>query len=161
MQTNIRRIGNYGDVVIRSFCVFRKLMRKRFLHAQYGEKMPFQGKIPFEVPSGAFFLIHTKEFVEAGMMSEKTFLYNEEEILACRLKPTGRHFVLDADYVVEHYQGKSTGSHHEGAMSAFSLKCMQESTAVYLREFLKCGELRVHLVTGLIRLDNWLFRIRK
>lgn len=152
MQTQIRKVGNYADVLIRNSILLRKILKDRFFASQYGELKPFVGIIEYEVPSGAFFIVNTKTFLEVGMFDEDTFLYGEEEILGFKIKQLGKCFILDCGYSVNHFQGLSTGAHN-GVQSRFSCKCLKDSNAVYLKKYLHCGKLKLAIVLFAIEFD--------
>ena len=137
-QINIRRVMNYSDILINSSWILKRVFKKRHNVLIYKNEMPFRKKIEFEVPSGAFFIIDAEFFKKIGLFDEKTFLYVEEMILGYKVKEQGKVFVLDPQYTVKHYQGKSTGSHRR-TLSVFSEKCMVTSTCIYLQDYLHVG----------------------
>lgn len=159
-QTNIRRVGTFTDVLIRNFVVFRKIFKKRMEHYMYYENIPYVQKQLYEVPSGAFFLIDAATFQSVDLFDERTFLYNEEEILGHKIRTLGKYFILNPCLIVDHFQGKSTGSHN-GTMSEFSIKCLKDSNEVYMRYYLKCSKFQILLVKLLITLDYKIQKLKK
>ena len=142
MQVNIRKVMDYGDVLVNDSWILKRIFRKKMNELLYKDLQPYKTKVRFEVPSGACFLIESNTFEKVGLFDEKTFLYGEEIILGYKIKEIGKCFVLNPKYTVEHYQGKSTGSHVK-TMSDFSLKCMIESYCVYLRDYLKVSKIKI------------------
>lgn len=157
-QVNIRRVRNYSDILVSSSIILKSIFRRKFERTIYGEKMPYNNCVRYEVPSGAFFIIEAKCFKDVGGFDERTFLYNEEEILGYKLKKRNQFFVLNPNYIVRHMQGISTGA-HGGIINRFSMKCERDSLNIYMREYLRCGWIKVIGVNLLTYVDPFFQKI--
>ena len=99
--------------------------------------------------SGAFFLIRSAIFKEAGYFDEKTFLFYEEDILGYTLKRLGyKEAVLNTCSFI-HFEGVSAGKN----INYIKKYCaMQKSRLYFHRKYLKTGLLKMTLLyaaTGL------------
>lgn len=143
-QINIRRIMTYSDILVNSSWILKRIFLKKMRAIIYADQMPYDDNIFFEVPSGAFFVIKKESFCDVDRFDSRTFLYCEELLLGYKLKMINKNFVLVPRFYVNHYQGKTTGSHHK-IMSQFSYKCTVDSTLIYLESYLCVGKLRKFL----------------
>lgn len=159
-QVQIRRVRSYPDVLIQNSGRFQKYFQKRNARFIYEEEMPYKGLIPYEVPSGAFFIIKTDTFLKVGMFDPQTFLYGEEEMLGFKIKAMGKHFLLDCNSIALHYQGKSTGAHN-GKVTTFSRKCLIDSERIYIRDYLHKNRLLQGVVIGMMRANDCKKSVKK
>lgn len=142
-QICIRRHMTYLDILISDSWILKKIFRKEFCKLTYSNEIPYKKFLEFDIPSGAFFIIDSKFFNQLGLFDDETFLYSEEVILGHKVWEKNKKFMLNPNYQVNHYQGKSTGSHVE-IISKFSMKCTVESNSIYLRKYLKESKAKIH-----------------
>lgn len=154
-QINIRKVPTYYDCIIESSVCLKRIFKKKYERTIYKKQMPYTKKILYEVPSGAFFIIETDIFEKIGYFSEKTFLYQEENILGSRVKNIGKSFIFNPTHMVEHYQGNSTGSHRK-SVSEFSFKCNVDSMLVYAEECLGVSKFKRMLLKMIMVSDYYL-----
>lgn len=153
-QINIRRTWTYSDCLMNAFWLFKRIFKQKFDKTIYKSEMPYVKKMAFEVPCGAFFLIKTNVFNSVDLFDEMTFLYCEEPILGKKLKDKGFQFILVPEFCVNHYQGKSTGSHKK-LITKFSLDCEIESTKIYLKNYLGVGKFKISIVNLLMLMSYY------
>ena len=134
-QINIRTVFSYRDFLISNFWLTRRTHKNTFEAMTYVKERPYKEHLRYEVPYGAFFVIRTDIFKEIGLFDPDTFLYAEEFILGYKVKQLNKTFMLFPEYIVDHYQGKASGSH--GGMSIRTLKNTMDAVSVYMRKYLK------------------------
>ena len=77
-------------------------------------------------------------------------MYGEENIIGFKLKNIQKQFILIPKLSIDHYQGKSTGSHMK-EITKFSQKCEFNSTKYYLTHYLKINKFKI----GILYLSMW------
>lgn len=117
MQENIRRAVGTLDTIVYTSSVWKRIFSKRFRNITYYEQRPYIEHQYFDVPSGAFFVVDTKEFEKIGYFDKDTFLYFEEFFIGYRFKEKGKKFLFCPEWEVDHFQGKSTNSRAGNLMS--------------------------------------------
>lgn len=157
-QVNIRRVPSYKDCVIESSMFLKRIFKNSYEKTVYKDEMPYNKKIKFEVPSGAFFIIKKEVFEKVDYFSPRTFLYQEENILGSRVKKIDKTFLFDPTVSVEHYQGSSTGSYRKH-ISKFSFLCNVDSMMIYIDECLKVPRFLKILLKLLMYVDFYLKNI--
>ncbi|MCK8475396.1 glycosyltransferase family protein [Lactiplantibacillus plantarum] len=134
---SIRRIPDKFDMLIQVFFPLRILWRDRYKKLWFEDLMPFNSDVTYYIPSGSFFVIDTKEFVDnIKMFDKRTFLYEEEVILGYKIRLQNKAMLLDHSIVMNHSQGESTGAKNN-SMNWFMFKHMLHSKNIYARDFLK------------------------
>ena len=108
-QVTVRRLPSLWDLVVCESVLLRPVFRATFDKYTMADSKPHRGLVPFEVPSGAFFVIEHAAFREVSGFYDGTFLYGEELFLAAELRSRGWRFVFDPGVRVVHFQGSSTG----------------------------------------------------
>lgn len=81
--------------------------------------------------SGCCFMLSYNCLNEIGKLDENTFLYEEENILGCRLEASNMEVILLPCVQVVHKHGQSTKS-----VKAFAYTCLVESETYYCRKYL-------------------------
>ena len=99
----------------------------------------------FEVPSGAFFIMRTEDFLNVGLFDERTFLYYEEYILGYKLKKLGKTFRLIPNEWIEHEGGKSIGSNYSRP-KWYMIKYDMQAQDIYMKYYLKCSYFKILLI---------------
>lgn len=101
--------------------------------------------------SGCCFLFRSECVKEIGCFDENTFLYEEENIISCKMECKGYDTYIIPAYTVIHHHGYSTNANRPAAYAAFV-----ESEIYYCRKYLKApGILLIWL--SLIRILNYVF----
>ncbi len=155
-QINIRKCFTYRDFIISNLWILRRICKEEFAKLTYSNERPYCDNVQFEVPSGAFFIINTDIFEEVGLFDPDTFLYAEEMILGYKIKQLQKKFILFPEYIVNHYQGKSSGSH--GTVSIKTLQRTMDSVGIYMNKYLKVKSLGVftyRLICYVNRYTEW------
>lgn len=153
-QVNIRRVPSYTDCLVESSMLLKRIFRNKYERTVYKKEMPYKNKIRFEVPSGAFFLIRSKDFEQVGGFSPNTFLYQEENILGYKLKHLNKKFLLDPSVRVDHLQGGSTGSYRKH-ITEFSYQCNVDSMMVYMDECLKISAVSKRILKAVMTVNYY------
>lgn len=154
-QHQVRKLHTFIDEFLVQSCLMKKIFKKRMGKLRYTSFIPYKNKIYFEVPSGCFFLMKTEAFQKVGYFDERTFLYQEEFILAHKIKENGGTFVLVPDVTVEHYHGKSTGNRNKG-MTKKGHTALVDSVALYLKEYVKVPVVFITLLKIMMKLEYWI-----
>ncbi len=97
-------IPNKRKLLESSFAFYKMQNTKRKL------KVLEDGVAPVDVVPGSFFLVKSDVFKEIGMFDENTFLYNEENILAIKLKRAGYKEALLITEFYYHIHEKSNST---------------------------------------------------
>lgn len=105
----------------------------RFLNYPQGY---FKGKkaVYVDVVHGSMLMVDTAAFMECGGYDEKIFLYQEEAVLAWRMKTSGYRTVLLLTDRYIHHHGTSVGKSLKGQLKRQSLR--HESLIYYLKNYL-------------------------
>ena len=82
---------------------------------------------------GSFFVMRTKDFIDAGMFDPNTFLYAEEPIMAEKLKRIGKQMYFENSVEVLHYEG---GTIVEKYGNKQSRRMVMESNCYYYKEYM-------------------------
>lgn len=119
----------------------------------------FQGKKAAyaDVLHGSLLMVDARKFLEAGGYDEGVFLYQEEEILARRLKRKGWRSALLLCQTYRHEHSASISKSVDSAMARQRLR--HESALYYYRNYLNIGpgrELAARLFFGAILAEIWL-----
>lgn len=95
------------------------------------------------VVEGSFFAIKRTVFEKVKGFDERTFLYLEENILACKLREYGYKEVITSKYSYQHEHSKSIRKQYKAKSKAFVL--FKDSFAVFLKYYLKANDLEEKL----------------
>ena len=105
---------------------------------------------PLEVFSvhGSFYLM-TRECAEyLYPLDERTFLYEEEPIIGCKLEKSKFKAVLCPFTHVNHLAGVSTKG-----MSPFAFRCMTDSEQIYSRNYIGCTKFQANILFWIRRFE--------
>jgi len=114
-QAQVRNVPTYADLLICESIVLRFIFTSAFRRYTLSDKMPYSEVTPFEVPSGAFFVISAAAFLSIDGFDEAMFLYGEEYVIGKKVHDLGKRFVLNPNLRVRHDQGASTGFEYQSA----------------------------------------------
>ncbi len=109
-----------------------KFLSKRFVNDFYytgNDKEP----IKVYMVSGCCFMVSKECIRKIGYFDENTFLYEEENIMGCKMEREDFASYILPNITVLHLHGQSTEK-----MKAFSFVCMIESEIYYCRQYLRC-----------------------
>ncbi len=99
--------------------------------------------------SGCCFMFRSECVKKIGCFDENTFLYEEENIISCKMEMKGYDTYIIPEYTVIHHHGYSTAANRPAAYAAFV-----ESEIYYCRKYLKSP--RIFLIwLSLIRILNY------
>ncbi|WP_461226633.1 glycosyltransferase [Lacticaseibacillus suihuaensis] len=137
-QISIRNTYRYSDILIESNALLKRVFKRRYDQQVFKNRIPYEKKIDFTVPSGAFFLIDRVFFESIGMFDERTFLYTEEIILGKKIEDKHKKLRFDPHMYVTHESGKTIGSNAKH-VSLFAFRESEKSLDVYLKYYLAVG----------------------
>lgn len=151
-QYVVKRCHSYWDEFLFQSSVLKHLLPSRIAYLYYAEHIPYQEPFYFEVPSGCFFMIRAAVLDKIGLFDERTFLYQEEQILGFKIKEQGMRFKFLPSMLVEHYHGKATGNRTKG-MSRLGHKALTDSVGIYLSAYVGAPRFAVWTLTTIMRTE--------
>ena len=118
--------------------ISRRLLKKQL---NYPEKY-FEGKkaVYVDAVHGSMLMVDGKKFLEAGGYDEGIFLYQEEAVLASRLKNRGYKSLLVLDQKYRHEHSVSIKKSFKGQMDRQKLR--NASVLYYMKHYLGIGPIR-------------------
>ena len=129
------------DCVLECFILLQKLFGKRNSYP----KAFYSGSIlKVDVVQGSFFMMKASAFKDVEGMDENTFLYYEENILACRLKDKGYEELLriDTEYVHRHSETIDKNI----SLTRTKFEYLQKSRKYYCQQYLKVSPMLMMLL---------------
>lgn len=139
-QVQIRKLSSEKNIFINSSPILKKIFYKTRNDYIYKSKMPFIEDIDSLVLSGAFLLISNEFMKKIKYFDKDTFLYGEEEIIGFQANKFGYNGFLNTNYIVDHYQGGSSG---KKKFSGFLFFCKYNSSMVYMKKYLKIDDKKI------------------
>lgn len=150
------RLPSYRDMIISTFLILSKIYHMITKKGQfYNEKKINSVDEVFNVGvlSGCFFAIRHKVFKDIGYFDERTFLYNEENILAYKLNEIGlKRGVLISEKII-HFQGVSINKNIKNWRT--KNKILLDSIKIYLNDYLKVSKIKLILFTILFNFGKY------
>jgi len=149
------KLSTYKIVLINTFMLMSKLFEKIFNISKHYDKKELNSKevVYVEVLSGCFFIIKDSVMQEINYFDERTFLYNEENILAYKIKERNYKQCVLCNEKIIHYQGvsvsKSLKSWHE------KNKIIENSYRIYLKNYLKVSKLQILIFLVLFNVGKY------
>ncbi|WP_027108665.1 glycosyltransferase [Lacticigenium naphthae] len=140
------RLPRYQHMIINTSLVLSKLHTIITSDSQFynrNELVDQSGSFDVEVLSGCFFAIKYKVMKNIDYFDERTFLYNEETILAHKIKEEGFKEVILVDEKIIHHQGLSIKKSINNWK--FKSKILEESQLIYLKKYLKISKSKIRL----------------
>ena len=149
------KLPTYSSILLDCFLLLSLFCRKVLnMGMRYQKPTVETDKIIFvDVLPGCFFVIKGEKMASVGYFDERTFLYSEESILAFKLKERGYRQVVLCDEPITHYGGVSVNKSIKSWRR--KSKILESSRKVYLRNYLKVSELKVHLFVLLFNLGKY------
>ena len=134
-QKNGWKIHGFWGELFAMGPICRRLLKKRL---NYPEKY-FEGKkaVYVDAVHGSMLMVDGKKFLEAGGYDEGIFLYQEETVLASRLKNRGYKSLLVLDQKYRHEHSVSIKKSFKGQMDRQKLR--HESVLYYMKHYLGIG----------------------
>jgi GT2 family glycosyltransferase len=163
-SVQIRQVPTIFDLIVAASIVLRYVFPRRFRSFLMVDRMPYNEPSYFLVPSGAFFIVRTKAFLEIGCFDEGTFLYAEELIIGEKLRRRGEWMILDPSELVQHFQAASTGLSKDLRPNMRMYAHRAKSELYFARAYLNAGWLQCLVLAGsfllgfLLRLSVWPIR---
>ena len=162
-DTNNRIVSNfawklptYKDMMVNTFLIASKIYHKFSDSGQFYNKETINAAsniLNVGVLSGCFFVIKHKVFKEIGYFDERTFLYNEENILAYKLNEIGfKQGVLISERII-HFQGLSINKNIKNWND--KNKILLDSINIYLNNYLKVSKFKLILFTILFNIGKY------
>ena len=152
-QQHLRRVPGYWDLVVCESVLLRFIFRLRYQRYTMMDQAPYNHVIPFEVPSGAFFVIRACDFLDLNGFDEMTFLYGEELILGHKLRARGQFFLLEPSVDVHHFQGASTRS-NRFFPNRLMCKYRLDSHLYYAENYLGTGIIKRWVLCAFMKLGE-------
>lgn len=162
-DTNNRIVSNfawklptYKDMMVNTLLIASKIYHKLTDSGQFYNKETINAAsniLNVGVLSGCFFVIKHKVFKEIGYFDERTFLYNEENILAYKLNEIGfKQGVLISERII-HFQGLSINKNIKNWND--KNKILLDSINIYLNNYLKVSKFKLILFTILFNIGKY------
>jgi len=162
-DTNNRIVSNfawklptYKDMMVNTFLIASKIYHKFSDSGQFYNEATINAAsniLNVGVLSGCFFVIKHKVFKEIGYFDERTFLYNEENILAYKLNEIGfKQGVLISERII-HFQGLSINKNIKNWND--KNKILLDSINIYLNNYLKVSKFKLILFTILFNIGKY------
>ena len=148
------KLPTYTNILIDCFLSVKIILEKLFnIGDRYNKNKIKKGVMVVDVLSGCFFIIKSKVMREINYFDERTFLYNEENILAYKLKEKKYKQAILTNEKVVHFQGVSI----DKSIKGWKRKCsiMQDSCLVYLRSYLRVSRLQQILYVVLFNIGKY------
>lgn len=144
------KLPSYGNIMIGTFLLSSKINNKYY---DKDEVLKQDGVFFVDVLHGCFFAIKHQVMKDINYFDEDTFLYNEENILAHKLKQKGYKQLVLIDEKVMHYQGLSINK----SITDWKVrsKIFEESRLVYLRNYLKVSKFKTILFKILFNIGEY------
>lgn len=130
---NVWDLPKYWGAV-RMLFLFLFTIHKKKLKQELTQK---NGVHKVGVIEGSFFAIKSSIFDEIGGFDERTFLYLEENILACKLRKHGYKEIISSDEYYVHEHSQSISKEYKSKARAFKL--FLPSFLIYLKYYLNCN----------------------
>lgn len=132
----------YIDCLIESSVLLGNIFRRRVVYKMEDLKKCEASRV--DVVAGSFFVLSRDAYTAINGFDESTFLYYEENILAKRLKTINKNNYLLTNVFYYHECSKSIDKSCHNDKER--LKHAQNSRKVYLRQYLKCGHLKLVII---------------
>lgn len=120
--------GLLESIFLIMFNLHKKQLKRRLLASR-------EDLVEVGVVEGSFFGIRTEAYTAIGGLDERTFLYCEENILACRLAAAGYSEAVLTKYRYDHFHSVSIRKCYGSKTRTF--KKFHPSMHVYLKHYLK------------------------
>ncbi|HFI0142560.1 TPA: glycosyltransferase [Streptococcus suis] len=150
------KLPTYKDMMVNTHLIASKIYHKLTDSGQFYNKETINAAsniLNVGVLSGCFFVIKHKVFKEIGYFDERTFLYNEENILAYKLNEIGfKQGVLISERII-HFQGLSINKNIKNWND--KNKILLDSTNIYLNNYLKVSKFKLILFTLLFNIGKY------
>lgn len=150
------RLPDYKDFIINSFLTVSKMYNKIARNSQFYNRKQVLNKCDIlnaEVLSGCFFIIKYQVIKDIDYFDERTFLYNEENILSYKIKHIGLKQCILLSEKVTHLQGitikKNIKNWNEKNKILFS------SEKVYLINYLKVPKVKIFIYYILFNIGKY------
>jgi GT2 family glycosyltransferase len=140
--------GTVRMLFMLSFTLHKRSIKKKLLKSK--------GIYAVGVVEGSFFAIKGTVFRKIGGFDERTFLYLEENILACRLQKHGYKTIVNTDMFYLHEHSKSISKEYKSKTRVF--KFFKRSFSIYLTYYLYCSTIE-KVVFDLFYMGAYLERI--
>lgn len=137
------KVPTYRDMIINCFFLLYKFNRtvlKKGIFYNY-KILSNKDIVNVEVVSGCFFIIKAKILKEVERLDERTFLFNEENILGYKLKKKGYKECIATNAHVIH--NTSTSINKNIKSSARKEKILEESNMVYLKNYITNNNIKI------------------
>ncbi|MDQ0232756.1 glycosyltransferase family 2 protein [Metabacillus malikii] len=148
------KLPTYTSTLISTFISISKVFEKLFkITTKYNKNRLNNNVVNVDVLSGCFFAIKDKVLREVNYFDERTFLYNEESILAFKLRNKNyKQCVLTSEKII-HYEGVSINKSVKSWKS--KNKILENSRKVYLKEYLKVSRLQMFIFILLFNIGKY------
>ena len=111
-----------------------KRFSSKFVKSFHGEDLSHAAPFVVFAVSGCCFMMTKEAYDAVCPLDEGTFLYEEENIIGCRMERAGLKTVYCTDSIITHLGGGSTTR-----MSEFSYICFVNSELYYIKKYLQKG----------------------
>ncbi|WP_077358727.1 glycosyltransferase [Virgibacillus halodenitrificans] len=149
------KLPTYANILARTFAITSKISKIiNFKYKGYDPMIKKNSRIlPVDVIAGCFFAIKSDVFKELNYFDERTFLYNEENILAYKIKNKGYKQSILLDEKIVHFEGVSINKSIKNWKNKY--KILGESRTVYLKEYLKVSKAKLLIFNAFFNLGKY------
>lgn len=149
------KLPQYSNLLISTFISISKLFEKTFnITLKYDKNsLNYIKEMYVDVLSGCFFAIKDSVVKEVDYFEERTFLYNEETILAYKLKEKGyKQCILSSEKII-HYHSVSINKSLKSWRKRN--KILEKSRKVYLKHYLKVSKFKIFIFTIMFNVGKY------
>jgi GT2 family glycosyltransferase len=141
------RVPKYKDILVGCFFSGYKFVRSILKTGIYFNVVDFKNKekLYVEAVPGCFFIIKDQVIKSIGYFDEDTFLFNEENILAFKLKKNNYKACIVPDAKIIHFNSISINRNIKSQIRKH--KILFDSTEIYLRKYLKVNAYKSFIFT--------------
>lgn len=151
------KLPKYSDCILEHLMLLRRLIGNR---TKYGEDYLANNSIvKVDVVAGSLFAIKSDVFKRLGGFDESTFLYQEENLLAAKIKREGLSSYLITGLRYLHMHSASINKSTDGAYRR--LKMAYESRKIYCKKVLGIGYIRKLILTTTFYIGAFNYMVAK
>ena len=114
-----------------------------------------------DIVQGCFFMAKKKAFAEVGWFDEGTFLYEEEAILAKKMKYRGYKLGILVDEYIHHNHHEKDKSLIKKQNKLFDMKCFYNSRKYYIKNYSDKSKIFIKFACAFLSFDFFFKRLLK
>lgn len=131
------KLPTFTDCILENLLVFRKIIGNRTRYKDLGDCTVKK----VDVIAGSFFIIKSNVFKEIKGFDESTFLYYEENMLACKIAERNLSNYIMCNETYDHMHSVSINKSYKSIGKRMDIS--QASRKIYCEKYLKCSKFTV------------------